>query len=309
MDKHLKAVVAGLATALTVTGAASLPAQAVQPDPKQLVVNSAMYSALGDSYAAGAGSGARINAAGQTQQAYPVLLADKTNKVTFLAEIGASTADVLAEQVGKVPATATQVTLTVGGNDLDFVGATQTCLQSQEGCQALATALPSKLAAMSGRLAMVIAAIDQKAPDAQIYVTGYPLLFQAAQTAGNDGVCVAGSTTVGPTAPLLLIPESRTDAIDAATIALNNAILGVAATDDDVTYVDVTDDFLGHGLCGTYPSPTPSVNPASYIQPIHVTATGVDLSNAPLHPTAAGQQANAAAILGAGFENRTLAKG
>lgn len=315
MDKNLKAAVAGLVTALTITGAAASPAQAAKPDPKQVVVNSDTYSALGDSYAAGVGSGVPINASGQTLEAYPVLLAGKVNKVNFLAESGATTSDVLADQITQIPATTQQVTLTVGGNDLDFVESATACLSIPSTCAGVVTTISTALPQLTTDVAVAINAIQAQAPDAHVYVTGYPLLFQAEQTLDNSGVCVVGWWTGSePLAPLP-VWEAQTDAIDLATMGLNGAINTATTiadpTHEDVTYVDVTDEFAGHGLCGTLVSGQP--NPATYIDPIYATMTPagpvVDISNAPLHPTAEGQQAYAAAVLAEGFENRTLAEG
>jgi hypothetical protein len=280
MKKHKLAVLAGLVTTLVLTGAAAFPAQATKPQP----ISPRTYSALGDSFAAGVGAGT----------AYPVVLAGGAANVNFLAVAGDTTATVAADQIPLIPHTTKQVTLTVGGNDLLFVQKAMACFNALTACAFSA----ADLGTLTKSLSANIAAIHAAAPAATIYVTGYPLLFQAAQTTGDIGFCVAGDLTTGP----LIISEAKADAMDADAVALNSAIMSAIAgpTQRYANYVDVTVAFTRHGLCGTpsYASQLP--NPDSYINPVHVTATGVDAGS--LHPNAAGQQAYADSIRAKGFK-------
>lgn len=296
MKKHAFAVVASLLTTLAFTGATALPAQAARPQP----ITPLTYSALGDSYASGFGAGAPINALYQTAQAYPVVLAGGAN-VNFLAVgSGGTTATVAAYQIPLIPHTTKQVTLTVGGNDLGFVPKATACFTDPTAC-AFSAADRVKLGILTTSLSANIAAIHAAAPAATIYVTGYPLLFQAAQTPQDNGLCVVGDTPAGP----LVISEAQADAMDADAVALNRAIKSAIAgrIHSYAKYVDVTAAFTRHGLCGT-PSYTSQVpNPRSFINAVHVTATGVDALAGPLHPTAAGQKAYAASIREKGFKS------
>src|SRR5664280_3852019 len=98
MKKHKLAVLAGLVTTLVLTGAAAFPAQAAKSEP----ISPRTYSALGDSFAAGFGAG-RVNALGQSAEAYPVVLAGRHN-VNFLAVgSGGTTATVAADQIPRIP--------------------------------------------------------------------------------------------------------------------------------------------------------------------------------------------------------------
>lgn len=297
--KRQKFLVA-VGVALVVAVATALPAQAAKPLP----LGPTTYAALGDSFAAGFGAGTSVNG-GQTAQAYPVVLAGPGN-VTFLAVAsGGTTATVTGSQVPSVPATAQQVTLTVGGNDLGFVDKATACFQDPSKCGLTQDDLV-KLAALPVSLKTTIAAIHEQAPAATIYVTGYPLLFQAAQTPNDTGSCVVGDLTVTQTGPLA-ITEAQADALDAAAVALNRAVRSAIAgsTNSYAKYVDVTGAFMGHGLCG---DGTTSLvpNPASYIKPVHAAVIGnalvVDVMSGPLHPNAAGQQAYAAGIKAKGFK-------
>jgi lysophospholipase L1-like esterase len=296
MKKHKLAVLAGLVTTLVLTGAAAFPAQAAKPQP----ISPHTYSALGDSFAAGFGAG-QVNGLGQSAEAYPVVLAGGDNlNLNFLAVAGGTTATV-AYQIQFVPGTTQQVTLTVGGNDLGFVLKATACFTDPTVC-AFNAADRVKLRTLTKSLSSNIAAIHAAAPAATIYVTGYPLLFQAAQSPHDRGLCVAGDTTTGPTTGPLVISEAQADAMDADAVALNSAIKSAIAgpTHRYAKYVDVTAAFTGHGLCGTYASHLP--NPHTYINPVHVTATGVNEMAGPLHPNAAGQRAYAASIRAKGFK-------
>lgn len=290
MKKHKLAVLAGLVTTLVLTGATAFPAQAAKPQP----ISPLTYSALGDSFAAGFGAGP-VNGLGQSVEAYPVVLAGGGN-LNFLAIAGGTTATV-AYQVMFIPHTTNQVTLTVGGNDLGFVSKARACFTEPTAC-AFSAADLVKLGTLTESLSANIAAVHAAAPAATIYVTGYPLLFQAAQNPGDSGFCVAGDTPYGA----LRISEAQADALDADAVALNSAIMSAIAgpTHSYAKYVDVTVAFTGHGLCGTPSSQLP--NPDSYINPVHVTTTGVDEMAGPLHPNAAGQQAYAVSIRAKGFK-------
>ena len=290
MKKHKLAVLAGLVTTLVLTGAAAFPAQAAKPQP----ISPRPYSALGDSFAAGLGAGP-VNTLGQSAEAYPVVLARGGNlNLNFLAVAGGTTAIVAADQIPLIPDTTQQVTLTVGGNDLGFVPKAMACFNALAACAFSA----ADLGTLTESLSADIAAIHVAAPAATIYLTGYPLLFQAAQTLQDNGLCVAGDTTTGP----LVISEAQADAMDAGAVALNSAIMSAIAGPtydyaNYANYVDVTAAFTGHGLCGTPSSELP--NPVSYINPVHVPATVIAV---PLHPNAAGQQAYAASISAKGFK-------
>jgi lysophospholipase L1-like esterase len=288
MKKHKLAVLAGLVTTLVLTGAAAFPAQAVKPQPPSPLT----YSALGDSFAAGFGAG-EVNGLGQSAEAYPVVLAGGAN-VNFLASSWTSTgsdvtaATVAAYQIPLIPHTTKQVTLTVGGNDLGFVLKVTACFTNPAAC-AFSDADRAKLGTLTKSLSANITAIHVKAPAATIYVTGYPLLFQAA----DSGRCVVGGTPPS----LFDISKAQADAMDADAVALNSAIMSaITGPAPRANYVDVTVAFTGHGLCGTYDSQAP--NPHSYINQFPA-VNGIAV---PLHPTADGQQAYAASIRAKGFK-------
>lgn len=298
--KHRRlSLVAGLATTLALVGGSLAPAQAAPPSAAP---SPETYAALGDSFAAGWGAGQPVNELGQALGAHPVLLAGGPANLTFVADWdGVTTADVLTAQVDDIPITARQVTLTVGGNDLDFVGTLTACLTPDDPtdevdpCQDAIGAALENLGSVSDDLAALIAAIHARAPEAKIYITGYPLLFQA-----EGGVCIVGAGG----GQIAAVPAAVTDQLDAATLLLNRTIR--SRTKGKVAsytkYVDVTAAFDGHGVCGTLADQ--DVNPDAWINDVFAVN---DLGSVALHPTAEGQQAYAAAVMDKGF--RTVPSG
>lgn len=267
------------AAALSLAGAAAAPASAaVNAAP-----NRDRYAALGDSFAAGAG-GAPLRDAGisyRSADAYPVVLAGRVNKVTFLAVSGADTQSVLLNQVAAVPPTAQQVTLTVGGNDGGAFSQVAQCLGGvQPACAVLTPVDPSSPTAQAqvAGIAALIGAIQQRAPLAHIYVTGYPQLLDT-NVAVVNGIPQPTCTIAGTDVGLLA------SAVDGAIADLNQRIETAVTTAHfygaDAEFVPIS--FAGHGLCDA----------DSWVY-----GPG---AAAPLHPNADGQQAYAEAVAGAGF--------
>lgn len=255
-----------LAAGLLLAAAAVTPAAAGPLSP-----NRDRYAALGDSYAAGLGVSA--------SEAYPALLAGRVNKVTALAESGATTVQVLAEQVPMVPSTARQITLTVGGNDVGFGDIAIACASGPAACAAALQQERPLAAQLPTNLTMLIQSLKQRAPMATVYVTGYPVLFE---------VGMSGCATLPPEL------WGYAAAFDQATRDLNDAV-GYIAAANGATFVDVEDGFGGQGLC----------NPSSTLlyPPMPEPSSPTGFSPVPLHPTAAGQAVYAAAIEAAGFDD------
>jgi len=289
-------LVAAKGTALLLAAAAATPAAAA-PQPRTSI------AALGDSYAAGYGIAlpSAQNPCAQSAKAYPLKLSPGRADVEFLACSGATTMSntdmpintVLAQLEGISP-DAQIVTLTVGGNDIGFASlalacaggfATETCLAAQTAAQAGQAALPVNLVT-------VLTALRAQAPNAHIYVTGYPLLFQPELTLS------------GYSCPVLPYDPNALATADQITGTLNGVIAGVVTgldqTGSVIEYVDVTGDdaFGGHGLCD---------GAGSYIfAPTFDPVSTMPLPSS-LHPTPAGHLAYAEAIVDAGFLNTALA--
>lgn len=245
--------------------------------------NRGRFAALGDSYAAGLGNVSLIKNSGltgRTAEAYPVVLAgDLVNKVTFLAATGASTQTVLDTQVPMVPDTARQVTVTVGGNDIGFATVALTCAATPEACSTAIEGAAGSVPTMAQGLGVLIGALKARAPEATIYVTGYPKIFQPDFTLAQP--CLTFPT----------VPVPALLAADAAIDDLNAAIAGVAASQGAV-YVDVT-GAIDAGLCTA---------PGLYLYPPTLDPSGPGgFAVSSLHPTGLGQAAYAQAVKDAGF--------
>ena len=278
------------AAALTLAATAVAPAQAAptaKPD---------RYAALGDSFPAGAGLDPTL--------AYPELLTD--GMVANLAISGYSTHAILMDQVPLIPRTAKQVTVTTGGNDATTVtpgvdvspiGLAVACLSGNDLCTDTATA--AVIGGAAGELPALLKAIQARAPQARIYVAGYPRLFDPNSSGENGQLCVIPAAVEISPAGYVPIADTAAASLDAATAALNQRIqyqVAVALAADrlpdrsgprlNVQYVDVTEAFAGHGLCD-------SLTTGSFVQDL--------TSLAPLHPTVAGQAKCAEIIAATSF--------
>ncbi|MCW2757273.1 MAG: putative secreted hydrolase [Nocardioidaceae bacterium] len=193
------------------------------------------YVALGDSYAAGVGGGDERDTCWRAEEGYPVLVARALGvDLAYDACIGATTADVLRDQVGDLGPATTYVTLTIGGNDLGFVPVlvsaaepawfTDSDTKIDAALRVLRTVLP-------GRLDQLYAAVREKAPDAKVVVAGYPRLFN-----GDD--CSL----------LTFFSGHEMTRLDAAADELSAAIRD-ASERAGFTYVDVRARFRSHELC------------------------------------------------------------
>ncbi len=225
--------------------------------------------ALGDSYAYGFG-------AVHGSESYPALLDDRRDVVLTadLSRVGATTTDVVSSLNSARGALkhADLVTLSVGANDVDVTGLAAACSPDPRSvaCAATFARVSALLQPGSSLLPSLVRTIDgvrRAAPNAQIVVTGYPLLAD-------------------PTFGLPQSPEVNALAqqINAATVALNStiaaAVAAVQGTGGNVLFVDVVPQFVGHGIGSADPW-IHFGNVVSY------------------HPTAAGYRAYAAAITAA----------
>lgn len=200
------------------------------------------YVALGDSYAAGVGAPAYLDATClRSTGGYPSLLAaaDSLSPFTFNACSGATTADLLANQLTGLDKTTKVVTVTIGGNDLGFSSGLGTCMQGTDADCATVVAAAETFArqTLPGRLDTVYAAVKKAAPRAAVVVTGYAHFFE---TSATDCAAVP--------------PASLTK-----RVALNEAVdvldatIKQRATRAGARFADVRGAFASHGLCGDDP--------------------------------------------------------
>jgi lysophospholipase L1-like esterase len=198
--------------------------------------------ALGDSYGAGVGSYIYFNDGTdcfRSPFAYPSqIAAAKDLSLTLAACSGATTFDVLDEQLELIKPGTNYVTITVGGNDVGFRTAISQCaLPGWLGnCSAtIAAGLNTLRTDLPDRLARVYSEVKERAPGATVVVTGYPLLF-------NETDCN----------PLTFFTAAEMKAINSGTIELNAAIQK-AATEAGFRFVDAVPAFIGHAWCDPHP--------------------------------------------------------
>jgi lysophospholipase L1-like esterase len=260
----LAVVVAGL-----VAGSVAVPAAAQDSEPLD-------YVALGDSYTSGIGApNIRISPlyvdpenpqpCFQASPGYVDVL-DARDDVQLTANAACSgwTAAMVPIQVqvasaaGLLNAETDLVTMTAGGNDVKFLDVLQACLfRPLKDCKtavkaAEAVARTEVLPALTD----AYAAIRAKAPSAKIVVLGYPHLF---------------SPEFGDNA---FIADEAAKVFNKGTDTLNKVIEEAAKKSPGTVYVDVTDEFAGHGFGS--PDSWFAFNPANPFDGVsfHPTATG-----------------------------------
>ncbi|MFC6422215.1 SGNH/GDSL hydrolase family protein [Ornithinimicrobium tianjinense] len=251
------AAVAASVLALTVSSA--LPSVAA-PDE-------VTYDALGDSYASGAGSGP-LGACGQSEAAYPERL-DARKKISLDDDntcAGATVQTMLETQLVGLD-DAELVTVTIGGNNIGWSQAIGACLAyDEETCEwAVGQSTWAITNVLPPLLDTAYAAVHASAPEAHVVVTGYPRLFSP--EFGDYAV----------TGTPLVATVSEQQLLNAGADQLN-AVIAAKAAEHGFQYVDVTEKFSGHGVNA----------PDAWI-------TGAQ-DMVPFHPTAAGQDAYAAAV-------------
>lgn len=222
-------ILASLLASIAVLASQAVSAQAA---------TSPTYVALGDSY--GAGVGTRVYYADNTgcyrsPLGYAARVARQYDlSLTLAACSGATTIEVVNTQAGALRRSTNYVSVTVGGNDLGFVSVLTSCaLPGWLGnCRAavdrarvtLQTSLPD-------RLTTVLSTIRERAPRANVVVTGYPRLFN-----GED-------------CSLFTFFSADDEArLNAATDELN-AVIESRARAAGMRYVDPVPAFESHAWC------------------------------------------------------------
>lgn len=225
----LPRLIVSAATAVALSGAAV----AVASPASAATVN---YVALGDSYSSGTGTGSYDLDSGcqRSSKAYPAKWA-ASHSVTsfkFAACSGATTTDVLNNQLGGLSSSTTLVSITIGGNDAGFSSVMQTCvIGSDSDCvNAVNNAKNFANTQLPGRLSNLFSTIRSKAPNARVVVLDYPHLYIT-----NDSFCIGLSHTKH------VALNSGADTID--------SVVGNGAASAGFTFADVRSQFSGHELC------------------------------------------------------------
>ncbi|MFJ4802924.1 SGNH/GDSL hydrolase family protein [Streptomyces murinus] len=227
----------------------------------QAASNSGGYVALGDSYASGVGAGSYISSSGDCDRstnsaAYLWNAAHKPTSFAFNACSGATTDDVMANQLGSLNSSTSLVSISIGGNDAGFASVMQTCvLNSDSTClSAIASAKSYITNTLPGKLDTVYNAIHSKAPNARVVVVGYPRFYLLGQ------VCLG-------------LSDTKRSAINGAADTLDSTIQSRVSA-HGFAFGDVRSAFSSHEICSS----------SSWLHSLNV----LDLTES-YHPTAAGQ--------------------
>lgn len=246
------------------------------------------YVALGDSFAAGPLVPNQVDLLGcnKSDHDYPNLTAPNIHASAFVdvtcsgATNGSMTSPQVTTAGSKPPqfdalgADTKVVSITIGGNDIDFGGIATTCVNRLASFQTCRSAFVSgshdqisdRIVALRPKVDATLAKIKALAPNAKVFVVPY------ASSIPIDGHSCAALPLLPGDGPWL---RARFDQIDAMLKAST-----LAAGD---TYVDVATAANGHDACADAS--------AKWVEGIIPTSVA-----APLHPTALGMQ-NIAAIL------------
>jgi lysophospholipase L1-like esterase len=264
---------AGLATLAMMSGLALAPAQAV---------DKTKYIALGDSYAAGQGAGPYLDSCYRSDNTYSELAdeAKAINLVVNEAGSGATTQIVVASQLDELNKSTDLVTITAGGNNIGFGNIVTYCgalafgdTRAAEACAAATAYAEAQLSGpLYDDLVAMIKAVQDAAPNADVVVTGYPYLFDPIPPGATDA--------------LSLFIYQATDLADTL-----NATIEAAALATKTEYVDVADDFAGHGVNSATGDPWINLDLTKPLSPEN------------FHPNAEGYEAYFTAIYSEGFYN------
>ncbi|WP_167044557.1 SGNH/GDSL hydrolase family protein [Salinibacterium sp. ZJ454] len=223
------------------------PAIAV-PAPTSAVLTTTAAAAraelvvFGDSYSAGIGAGTmqpnpQIPGCYQAAPGYGDLLGQRAQLHLAMnaACYGATSLSVqrqiaIAVGGGYLDTDTGLVTITAGGNDVDFGGILHACREGTPTCQRAIGVASASIPAVRSALVADYSVMRQRAPHATIVALGYPHLLDPS---------IAGTGMISSEAAALF---------NGGTDVLNAAIADAAAQVPGVVYADVVGRFEGHGI-------------------------------------------------------------
>ncbi len=264
------------------------------------------YIALGDSFSSGEGvppfmTGTdlpSVNTCHRSNLAYPMVISGSSSKIPSLRTTGfRACSGAVTDNVWDVPqanegiqtdrypdSTTTLVTISIGGNDIGFSDFAKACVFGN--CEAGSSAYNTARGHIDNDLAAKLTATYQNilanAPNANVYVVGYPpVVPNRAVTDPDDNMCFYlqdGSTKWADARGAYDI-ISRLDAKISDTV---NAVRGMKSSNSRLHFVDTNasdSPFKGHEICGTtgtswFQNLDQALNNASYV--FHPNQTGQD---------------------------------
>ena len=282
-----------------------------------------IYAALGDSFSSGESNSPFLAGTDDTgydmchrsSAAYPSLLANQVTDLSltdFVACSGSETNDITSDsgvnnqanhepaQIHALDDRTRVVTLTIGGNDIDFVDFANACVFSDcgSGSTAYSNAI-NAIAALPGVLKPTYEKILQAAPNAQVYVLDYPeVVGPKTPSDPIDVRCPYLYDSQGAHSDEQNYPWENDygarEVISLLDSQISTVIGQVQAESTDYAarlhYVpanDASSPFAGHGICDSG---------SSYFQNID---QGIPHQAYVFHPNTSGQQAYASIVAAA----------
>lgn len=239
------AVIAAVCTALSAVAVHAYAADTVDNDGADNVLT---YVALGDSYSSGHGASSTYvdDACKVSDSSFPYKFiaqwqatVQPANGVNFAnkACTGAKVADVIANQLSAVTDTTDIVTLSIGGNDLDFASAATKCtLQASSVCSIALDDISARLDSVTEPITNLVSEIRSIALNAKIILVGYPLIFNGSANCGT-----------------LAVSADNRNKMRTMQTTFNDNLQKIATvvsgTFNDVFYADTNHYFAGHQVC------------------------------------------------------------
>jgi lysophospholipase L1-like esterase len=233
------------------------------------------YVAMGDSYSSGEGVPEFIppsdtNECHRSEHAYSKRFVERSDwpgPFSFVACSGAKIGNFYhgqnreRSQLSSLDDTTKLISLTVGGNDIEFANITRYCFFDLRCQQRLNVPTRALIAYTSPRLKKLYQSILEEAPNADIYVLGYPRFFSPNPSIFCNGIDVS---------------EARW--MNRMTDKLNQQILNQVKSlhNKRLHYVDTANAFAGGELC-------------SSDSPVYMNGTIAAHREYSFHPTERGQ--------------------
>ena len=240
----------------------------------------AKYVAFGSSFAAGPGVPSPLGVCGRSDHNYAQLIAAALNlSLTDVSCNGATTDNIIdkpqngaAPQIDALSPDTALVTVTIGGNDINFTSSTFACAGTapSEHCTAKLNqaAINEAVRQLPAKLDAMFDAIQTKAPQATIVLVSYPRVFPIAAASCSE----------------LALSAEDSHYLAALGQQLEDIFVRTAAS-QQILIADAYVRAEGHGPCATA---------ERLVNGAHVADTGIRF-----HPTAEGHSEMARLVLAA----------
>jgi hypothetical protein len=142
----------------------------------------------------------------------------------------------------------------------------------------------------------LLSRIHERAPQAHVYLVGYPVLFGATKSSCHVGdVKILHVPLFGDVHAGLSVSAADTRWLNDVADRLNG-VLRAAASSGSATFVDASASFAGHRLCD---SSTSWIAPVTGHADLGARTSGLEPGS--IHPTRDGQRGYATALAAAGI--------